>query len=78
MKLKVLHSYLLRFGNIDSKSSGDFIDNINGNLVERINIDKNDYLNRNLNSFKIDYNKYSSGVYIVNIGDNSKLISIIK
>ena len=30
MKLKVLHSYLLRFGNIDSKSSGDFIDNING------------------------------------------------
>ena len=60
----------------------DYIDinifNINGNLVERINIDKNDYLNRNLNSFKIDYNKYSSGVYIVNIGDNSKLISIIK
>ena len=30
MKLKVLHSYLLRFGHIDSKSSGDFIDNING------------------------------------------------
>ena len=52
--------------------------NINGRLIEKVNIDKNDYLNNNLNSFSIDYNKYSSGVYVFNVGNYSKLISIFK
>ena len=51
---------------------------INGSLIEYINIDKNDYLYNNLNSFKIDYNKYSSGIYIIKIGQYSELISIFK